>query len=308
MLYYWLPPILWGLAVLVMSGNLGSFKNTLGLLNWLTSWFVGLIPVELGTINAYMRKTGHVTAYGLMFFLWFRAFYAHGDFGPRRSLFYSLGMCLFLASMDEGHQWFLSSRTGSIWDVLLDMSGSILTALITFAVWISRDYVGSRPMMSFWRRPHLLAYWLPPLLWTLTMLVMARGVVPVDSTMGALKWFASWFATVGLVQLKILNLYLWKTGGFLAYGILYVLWFRAFQRHAGASLGGAFLLAMGLCVLLFTLTLNRQGQEGVWAAINWDNLLGLSGSCLAALLTFAVMTPRTGAVPLITGQHTAGSE
>ena len=253
MLYYWLPPILWGLTVLAMSGNLGSSQNTWGLFKWLTSWFLTFIPAELHTISFYMRKTGHAVAYGLMFFLWFRAFYAHGDFGPRLALFYSLGMCLLLACMDEGHQWFFPSRTGSIWDVLLDISGSILAALITFAVWISRDYVGSRPMRSFWRRPHLLAYWLPPLLWTLAMLVMARGVIPVGSPMGVLKWFVSWFAIVDLFQLKILNLYLWKIGGFLAYGILYVLWFRAFQRHAGASLGGAFILAFGLCVLLFTM-------------------------------------------------------
>jgi VanZ family protein len=318
-LYYWLPPILWGLTVLVMSGNLGSATNTWGLLKWLTSWFTAFLPAKLNTINFYIRKTGHATAYGLMFFLWFRAFYVHGDFGPRRSLFFSLVMCLFLACMDEGHQ---------LW---LDMSGSVLAALITFAGWISRDYVGSRPMRSFWRRPHLLSYWLPPLLWTLAMLVMARGMISVDSTMGALKWFVSWFAVVNWFQLKILNLYLWKTGGFLAYGILYVLWFRAFQRHAGASLGGAFLLALGLCVLVFTMELSRHGHAGIWAAITWDTLLGLSGSCLAALITFAVMTPRNLVIPrsmrdrskswtsgepgrggetkpLITGQHPAGSE
>ena len=140
------------------------------------------------------------------------------------------------------------------------------------------------------------------------MLVMACGVIPVSSTMGALKWFVSWFALVDLFQLKMLNFYLWKTAKVLSGGILYVLWFRGLRAHAGYGPWRSCLWALGFCLLFSSL------DEGLpWffpsrgAGIH-DIILDLSGSSLAALLTFAVWTPRTGAVPLITGQHTAGSE
>jgi VanZ family protein len=96
---------------------------------------VDLGPAQLKLINFYVRKTGHFLAYGLMYFLWFRAFRAQAHYGPRRACLWSLGFCLFYASMDEGRQWFFITRGGSISDVLLDMSGAGLAALIAAAFW-----------------------------------------------------------------------------------------------------------------------------------------------------------------------------
>jgi VanZ family protein len=70
-----------------------------------------------------------------MYVLWFRAFRAQAHYGPWRTCLWSLGFCLFFASMDEGRQWFYPSRGASIRDVILDMSGASLTALIVGAVW-----------------------------------------------------------------------------------------------------------------------------------------------------------------------------
>ncbi|MDO9069917.1 MAG: VanZ family protein [Deltaproteobacteria bacterium] len=118
-----------------MSGDLGSGKNTLGLLKWLCSWFVDLEPAQFKMLNFYMRKTGHVLAYGLMYFLWFRAFREHASYGSWRACLWSLGFCLLFSSIDEGRQWFYASRGASVYDVILDMSGAGLTALIAGAVW-----------------------------------------------------------------------------------------------------------------------------------------------------------------------------
>ncbi len=63
-LYYWLPPLLWGLAVLSLSGDVGSDTNTRHLLQWLLSWLVALKPAQIDLINFFLRKTGHVLAYG----------------------------------------------------------------------------------------------------------------------------------------------------------------------------------------------------------------------------------------------------
>ncbi len=137
-LHYWLPPILWGLAVIGMSGDIGSSQNTFGLLKWLLSRFVTLQPAQIDTVNFYLRKTGHATAYGLMYFLWFRAFRGHLGVGPGRSFLYALGLCLLVSMTDEGHQSLTNFRGGSGYDVLLDLSGASLVALITFAVWTPR--------------------------------------------------------------------------------------------------------------------------------------------------------------------------
>jgi VanZ family protein len=118
-----------------MAGDLGSGKNTLGILKWLLSGFVDLEPAQFYMINFYVRKTGHFLAYALMNLLWFRAFRAQAHYRPWRACLSSLGCCLFFASMDEGRQWFYASRGGSISDVILDMSGASLTALIAGAVW-----------------------------------------------------------------------------------------------------------------------------------------------------------------------------
>lgn len=140
-LLYWLPPILWGLAIIVMSGDIASAPNTFGLLKWLLSWFVALKPAQINLVNFYLRKTGHALAYGLMYFLWFRAFRGHLGTAPGRAFLYALGLCLLVSVTDEGHQSFTRFRGGSGYDVLLDLSGASLAALITFAVWTPRPRI-----------------------------------------------------------------------------------------------------------------------------------------------------------------------
>lgn len=142
-LHYWLPPILWGLAIIAMSGDAASARNTFGLLKWLLSWVVALKPAQIYTINFYLRKTGHAMAYGLMYFLWFRAFRGHLGTAPGRAFFFALGLCLLVSITDEGRQSLTNTRGGSIYDVLLDLSGSSLAALITFAVWSPRLRAGT---------------------------------------------------------------------------------------------------------------------------------------------------------------------
>jgi len=137
-LHYWLPPILWGLAIIGMSGDAASAPNTFGLLRWLLSWFVALKPAQIDMVNFYLRKTGHAVAYGLMYFLWFRALRGNLGTGPGRAFLYALGLCLLVSVTDEGHQSFTKARGGSGYDVLLDLSGASLAALITFAVWTPR--------------------------------------------------------------------------------------------------------------------------------------------------------------------------
>jgi VanZ family protein len=123
------------MAVLSLAGDVGSATNTRHVLQWLLSGVVALQPAQIDLINSCLRKTGHVLAYGFMYFFWFRAFRGSAGYGPWRACLWSLGVCLLYAATDELRQWFHVSRGASVYDVLLDMSGAGLAAMITGAFW-----------------------------------------------------------------------------------------------------------------------------------------------------------------------------
>jgi VanZ family protein len=130
-LNYWLPALLFSLAILVLSGDLGSSRNTGVLVRWALSWMPGLTPGQIDLLNGYLRKLGHLTAYGFLFFLWFRALRGHFHAArPWSSALWALAICLLVSCLDEGHQAWYHSRGGSPWDVALDMVGALLSAVV----------------------------------------------------------------------------------------------------------------------------------------------------------------------------------
>jgi len=138
LLSYWLPPFLGVTAILVFSGDLGASPRTLNLVRLLLSWVPYLRPADLEVINTALRKGGYVLSYGVLFFLWFRAFRGHRGYGRGLALLCSLAWCLAVAAMDEGHQFLVASRTGSLRDVSLDLAGSTLGAVLTLGCWSPR--------------------------------------------------------------------------------------------------------------------------------------------------------------------------
>lgn len=140
-LCYWLPPLLWGLVVLGLSGEWGSDTTSLGMLGWLLSWVTTWSPAQLLEINFYARKAAHVTVYAILYVLWHRAFQEQQRYSRSGAFLISMVLCLTFGLMDEGHQLLVNSRTGSIRDVGLDLAGSSLGALLTFALWPARSKV-----------------------------------------------------------------------------------------------------------------------------------------------------------------------
>ena len=128
--HFYLPPAVWTALILILSGDLGSSAHTIGLLSWLLSHFTSYPPHLILELNFLFRKTAHVVAYGLLFVLYYRAFWHTG--GQRRlaSLGAAMGLCLLVALVDEGRQTAVSSRTGSLADVLLDMSGVMVLGVL----------------------------------------------------------------------------------------------------------------------------------------------------------------------------------
>lgn len=136
--FYWLPPLLGTAAILGLSGDWGASTNTLGVVRWLLSWLTFLTPEQVKSVHGYLRKAAHVLTYGSLYFLWYRAYQGHLRYSLKNSFIWSLGLCVSIALLDEGHQSLLASRTGDLADVVLDSAGSTLGAMITFAFWTPR--------------------------------------------------------------------------------------------------------------------------------------------------------------------------
>ncbi len=132
-LSYWLPPLVWAIVILALSGDLASARHSGTIVYWILSRLTFLIPEQIDLVHFLIRKTAHVVVYGVQYFFWFRAFQESRGASRRKSCLASLGLCLLLALVDEAHQSFVKSRTGSLMDVSLDMGGASIAALITLA-------------------------------------------------------------------------------------------------------------------------------------------------------------------------------
>ncbi len=128
---YWLPPLVWAVVILAFSGDLGSSQHTLAWVKWLVSWIATLSPGQFELLHKFLRKLGHLLAYGTLSFLWFRTLKGRLRWGLRRSLLGALLLCLIVASLDEGYQSLFPSRSGCLGDIVLDMGGASLVALLT---------------------------------------------------------------------------------------------------------------------------------------------------------------------------------
>ena len=96
-------------------------------------------------LHLTIRKLGHFTGYGILSIAWFRAFWmtyrTARPFAQRRVSAHMLAMLgtLFIASCDETHQLFLSNRSGSIVDVLVDCSGGAVMQILIW-MWMRKRF------------------------------------------------------------------------------------------------------------------------------------------------------------------------
>ncbi len=89
--------------------------------------------------HSYVRKAAHFTEYAVLAFLAIRAFRRSSN-GLMRTAVYGVLVVVSVAAFDEFNQSFDLSRTGSWYDVLLDISGGI-TAIVTMFLFMRiRDH------------------------------------------------------------------------------------------------------------------------------------------------------------------------
>jgi VanZ family protein len=126
----WAPPIVWMAVVLAMSSAEFSADNTGSVLHPLLAWLLPwLTPEHVAVLHGLTRKAAHVTEYAILGALWFRAFTRGGAAGPAPASWLALALSVGCAVIDEGHQTFLPSRTGSAGDVLIDALGALVAVV-----------------------------------------------------------------------------------------------------------------------------------------------------------------------------------
>ena len=89
-------------------------------------------PTALEAIHFIIRKLGHVTAYGILSILVYRAVRAER---PGWNLRWAVAAILFAAlvgSIDEFHQSFVPGRTATPWDTVIDTLGAALAQVLFF--------------------------------------------------------------------------------------------------------------------------------------------------------------------------------
>lgn len=138
----WLAAILWTLIIATESSDMFSASHTGRYLYPFLTWLFGpLDPVRYEFWHGFARKSGHVFGYGILCYLYFRAWRATlPQDWPRWSVKWGVLAWLFtaiVASLDEWHQSYIPSRTGTWHDVLLDSTAALI-ALILIRFWIAR--------------------------------------------------------------------------------------------------------------------------------------------------------------------------
>jgi VanZ family protein len=121
----YLPLVVWLAFISFASTDSFNAANTSRIIGPLVLWlFPNTSPETLATIHFVVRKIAHFTEYAILGFLAARAFRVH-----QRWFLISLVLIVVYALFDEYHQSFVPSRTASIYDSFIDMTGG-LSALI----------------------------------------------------------------------------------------------------------------------------------------------------------------------------------
>ena len=132
------PLFLWIGVIFFLSSKQGAMSETSLYIRPLLLFLFPNAPEEtLAIYHGYIRKFAHFAEYAALAFFAFRAFSSSSnEFLQKYRFFVSLILVFSIASLDEINQSFLTSRTGSFWDVLLDTFGG-LTILMILYFWKS---------------------------------------------------------------------------------------------------------------------------------------------------------------------------
>jgi VanZ family protein len=138
----WIAAILWLGLILAESTNYASAENTSRFLYPFLHFLLGVSRDHFPVWQFVIRKTGHFVGYFTLSLLLFRSWRATFPFpGVSWTIQWariSFFMTALVASLDEWHQTYIPSRTGTLHDVLFDSTAALVAQVLLFAILRSR--------------------------------------------------------------------------------------------------------------------------------------------------------------------------
>jgi len=134
-LRYWFPVVFWMGVVFSASADAQSYHHSSMMFEPLMRWlFPHMSPITLAELHHAFRKTGHLTEYAVLGWLFWRAIRrpVKNDLRPWNWAEAGLALtCVFAyAASDEFHQIFVPNRTALVSDVLIDTCGGAVALLV----------------------------------------------------------------------------------------------------------------------------------------------------------------------------------
>jgi VanZ family protein len=136
----YLPVLIWMAVIFAGSSDLGSSRRTSRIIGPILRWFNPEVREEtIQAVQGVVRKSAHVTEYGILAMLAWRA--RRADRGLKvllkdwrwREAWMVLLFCALYAGTDELHQKFVATRQAHPLDVVIDSFGALCGLL---AIWV----------------------------------------------------------------------------------------------------------------------------------------------------------------------------
>jgi VanZ family protein len=132
----WWPVVVWIGLITFESTDYLSAQNTGSVLYHLLTRLFGDINLsDFLYWHHYLRKAGHVVGYamlGLLLLRGFRMTFANRPEWIRLLPVFAWLGTAFVAAIDEWHQSYIPSRTGTPWDVLLDSTAGLAALALAY--------------------------------------------------------------------------------------------------------------------------------------------------------------------------------
>jgi VanZ family protein len=129
---YWLPVILWTAVITLASTDEFSARNTGNVIEKVITAILGhpLPPEQFDPLHFVIRKLAHLTEYGILGALAFRACRAGERGWNAKWALTAVAVALAVAVGDEFHQRFVPTRTASPIDVMIDTAGATISQIV----------------------------------------------------------------------------------------------------------------------------------------------------------------------------------
>ena len=131
----WWPALLWAAVIFSLSTDTFSSEHTGRILSPILRWFYSAISDEqFALIHHLIRKSAHFTEYFIFCLFLYRGVRGEGSGWRWSWAFTALFIAAAYSALDEIHQAFVTSRTASPYDSLLDSTGAFFAVAALF-IW-----------------------------------------------------------------------------------------------------------------------------------------------------------------------------